>query len=244
METESAFTIQNTKQINTHLKQLLQQRCFISAHFGNANDSFITTLIDVDVKKNRVLFDYGPKEYINQQVLQSAKTVFRTEYEGIKAAFTGEKITKTLHDGMTVFAMPTPKSLFWLQRRNFYRIKIPRAHNSYCEINILDNESAVQQTLSLKVLDISISGIALINEQMDDAKYLLPDTSIEACTLYLHNAGTAKLSFTIKHTVSLNPEKPDKGLRVACEFTHISPAEEATIQRYIQSIQRELKNSL
>ncbi len=242
MENDSEYYVKNPKQIFSHLNLLLKHNCLISAHFGDKNESFITTIIGLDLKKNLIKLDYGPKEYLNKQLLNASKTEFRAEFEGIKVAFSGQKIKKVRSDGQIVFSMPLPSSIYWMQRRKYYRIKIPLSHDSYCKIALVNPEDESTQTLRFKLLDISISGLAFKNDQMEISKELIPTTSFENCRLYLDGADFGNISLQIKNKFNLIQEKPEKGQRIGCLFTNISSAGESVIQRYMQEIEREHRN--
>nr|WP_305906591.1 flagellar regulator YcgR PilZN domain-containing protein [Methylomarinum sp. Ch1-1]MDP4519282.1 flagellar brake protein [Methylomarinum sp. Ch1-1] len=196
------------------------------------------------MQKNRLSFDYGPKEYQNKQLLKSPKTEFRAEFDGIKVSFLGEKITKSLTKGQAAFTMPIPNALLWMQRRKFYRVKVPLAHDSYCEISFTDEDQGKQQRVRYKLLDISISGFSFLNDQPQFSHDLIPTDEFSDCTLHLNGAGDPIISFIVKNKFNISPDKPDKGQRVGCAFGNITPACESNIQRYMQTIEREQRNLL
>jgi len=49
----SSFSIQNPKQIISHLSLLFKSKCFLSARFGANNESYITTLLGIDEKNKQ-----------------------------------------------------------------------------------------------------------------------------------------------------------------------------------------------
>jgi len=242
MEKDSEYFIKDPKQVFNSLNQLLKQKALISAHFGDNNESFITTILNLDRKKNLIKLDYGPKEYLNKQLLSSSNIEFRTEFQGIKVAFSGQKISKTLSNGQQILVMPIPASIFWMQRRQFYRIKVPLSHSSICKIIFNSENEETRQTVKFKLVDISISGIAILNEQQQLSNEFIPTSSFEHCELRLDNSSAINVSLTVKDKRNLLPEKPNKGQRIGCAFNHITPACESNIQRYMQEIERELRN--
>ncbi len=244
MENDSEYYIKNPKQIQSHLSQLFKKNCLISAHFGEKNDSFITTILEIDFKNNLLVLDYGPKEYLNKQLLKAPKPEFRAEFEGIKVAFNGEKINKTRNNGQVVFTMPIPSMIFWMQRRKYYRVKTPLSHDSYCEIIFHNEEENTEQTVRLKLLDISISGFSILNDQLELSSELIPTSVFENCLLHLTNEGSETISFAVKNKFNLRSDKPEKGQRIGCVFTKMTSACESHIQRYMQNIERELRNVL
>ncbi len=242
MEKKSEYFVKNPKQIINHLNKLVKQNILISAHFGDNNESFITTILELDLKKNLIKLDYGPKEYLNKQLLNSSNVEFRTDFKGIKITFAGQKISKTRSNGQVVFAMPIPTMLFWMQRRKFYRVKVPLSHDSYCKITFKNEKKETQQTVKFKLMDISISGTAFFSDQKEFLNELVLASSFENCELHLGNSDCINVSLTVKDKINLFPDKPQKGQRIGCSFTNITSARESNIQRYMQEIERERRN--
>lgn len=246
MQKESDYLVRSAKLIFGHLNDLIKKKCIISAHFGEHNQSFLTTIIDLDQKANLITLDVAPTELLNKQLLGSAKVLFRTEYEGIKVSFRGKDIKKSQSDGHPVFAMPIPDAIFWMQRRQFYRVRIPLSHkNSTCEINLaIDNEAgeAESQTKAFNLSDISLSGFSLLNPDTKIADFLLPDTVIEECALFLNDGSRATVGFVVKSVTNVRANATTYQHRVGCKFTHIPQVFENSIQRYMQEIELQQKN--
>ena len=234
MENESTYSLYGASQIYSHLMLLVKSKCMISAQLGDGHDSFLTTIIEVDKKNNTLILDYGPKEYLNSQLLNSDKTFFRTEYEGIKVSFVGASITKTRHEGEWAFTMPLPKSILWMQRREFYRVRSPIAKYSYCEIFLPD-----QEPIKLNIYDISVSGFSMLTYSVPLAAELLELKHFENCKLVLTDSGEGKISFDILYTCAINPPKLNKIEKLGCKFTEVEKTFDSTIQRYMQQIERE-----
>jgi c-di-GMP-binding flagellar brake protein YcgR len=234
MENESTYSLYSPSQIVNRLMLLFNNKCLLSADIGDSRDSFLTTIIEIDKEKKTIILDYGPKEYLNNQLLNASKTMFRTEFTGIKAGFRGESIKKIRHNGEWAFAMPIPKSMLWLQRREFYRIRSPIAKYSYCEIILPD-----QEPLKLNIYDISVSGFSMLTYSTPLAAQLLEMGHFEKCKLVLTDAGEGIISFDVLYTCIINPPKLNKIEKLGCKFTEVEKAFDTTIQRYMQQIERE-----
>jgi len=234
MENESNYSLYGASQIVNHLMLLFNSKCILSAHLGDGHDSFLTTIIGIDKKNNMLILDYGPKEYLNSQLLNSDKTIFRTEYTGIKVSFSGTAIKKIRHDGEWAFSVPFPKSMLWLQRREFYRVRSPIAKYSNCRIMLPE-----QEPVKLNIYDISVSGFSMLTYDTPLATRLLEAKHFENCKLELTDAGEGNISFDILYTCIINPPKLNKIEKLGCKFTRVEKAFDSTIQRYMQQIERE-----
>lgn len=230
----SSFSIQNSKQIVSHLSLLVKSKCLISARFGASNESYITTLLGIDEKNNAVVLDYGPKEDLNQRILNAGKVAFDADYNGIKVSFAGTALKKITHKGDTAFSMPIPKSLYWMQRREYYRVKSPLSKPSYCQL-IIEGKKPV----NLKLYDISLTGFAMLNVSREVSDLLIPGNTLEQCKLILAEAGEGMISFEICAKYIINPDKLQKIQKIGCKFIKLARPVEEIIQRYMQQIQRE-----
>jgi len=233
MKDEASFSIQNPKQIINHLSLLVKKKCLLGARFGANDESYITTLLSIDEANNRVVLDYGPKEELNQGILRAGKVTFDTEYEGIKVSFTGTELKKISHNGEPAFSMPVPESLYWMQRREYYRVKLPLSKPSYCQLIVGD-----RKPVNLKIYDISLTGFALLNVSKEVSDLLIPGKSFEQCNLMLLEAGESLISFEICNKYVINPDKLQKIQKIGCKFTKITRPVEEVIQHYMQQIQR------
>jgi len=232
------YLVRSPKQVFNYLKMLSKERCLISAGFGEGEkDTFLTAIIKIDEKKQTLTIDCGPKEYLNKRLLDSAIIKCSTEYQGIKVLFEGRRVKKSGTSSNPSFLIPVPKSLFWIQRRQFYRVKSPLSKGSHCIITIQDPETKEDQQIPLTLNDISVSGIAIQNKSKALANYFEPTKELYNCQLILENETELTLDLEVRH-VSNHNIKPE---RVGCYITNSTPRIESTIMRYMQNIERETR---
>lgn len=246
MEKESDYLVRNPKLIAEHLTDIIKKKCIISAEFGENKVSFLTAIIQLDPKNNILTLDCGPTELLTNQLLNSAKVLFRTEMNGIKVSFSGKGIRKSKSNGHAVFEMPIPSAIFWMQRRQFYRVKIPLSHvGSFCKIIFgteqPDNRSDTQSA-RFQLSDISICGFSFLNPDVEVNRLFETNKSVTQCTLYLHEADHSRIDFIIKDVSNIKASTTTTQQRIGCRFTEVSSAFESCILRYMQDIERQLKN--
>lgn len=253
MENESDYLVTNPNLALSRFKDLLKNKCLISALFGENQSSFLTTIIDIDPKKSLLEFDCAPSEQLNDELLASPKVLFRTEFDGIKVSFRGKGVKRIKKDGEKIFVMPLPDSIFWMQRRHNFRVKIPEKH-SHCYTQFVvttryEDETGIHSVPNLtrfKVADISVSGFAFLNVTPAFADYVLPPAEYKNCVLHLHDDddSEARVSFQI---VNVNKIRSNQGAiiaqRVGCKFTEIPLGFDTVIQRYIHDIELQMRNS-
>ncbi|MFI3157145.1 MAG: flagellar brake protein [Methylococcaceae bacterium] len=230
----SSFAVQNPKQIIRHLSLLFQNKCLLSARLGADNEFYITTLLGIHEENNALILDYGSKEDLNNQILSTNRITFESAYKGIKVSFTGAALKKINYREGLAFIMPIPKSLFWLQRREFFRVKLPFSKSGYCQL-IQDGKDPI----NLKLYDISLTGFAMLNVSKEISDLLVPGKSFTHCKLILADAGEGMISFEIRYKNITKSEKLQKIQKIGCKFIKITRSVEDIIQRNMHRIQRE-----
>lgn len=244
MATESDYIVKNAKMVFNHFNELVTKKCLISAHFGDRNTSFLTTIVELDPKNKLLHLDCGPSEAVDSQLLASGKVLFRTEYNGIKVSFSAKNIQKTKSGGEPVLSMPIPDSIFWMQRRQYYRVKIPFAHNgSYCQMTFKSEEDDSVETVKFPLYDLSITGIAFLNPDPKWAERLQPDCQFVDCSLHLNNGNHAMVGFVIKNNVKVRSGTLTLQDKIGCLFQSMPTNFETSIQRYMQEIELQQKNA-
>ncbi len=230
----STYSVHNPKQIVSYLSLLIKNKSLLTASFGDGNESYITTLLDIHEKDKAVILDCGSKESLNQHLLRASKISFTTDFHGIEVSFVGSGLKKTTYKGSAAFSMPFPKSLFWMERREYYRVKAPLSKASHCQLGFENMEP-----VNLKLHDISLSGFSMLNTSKEISEAFETGTIFEQSKLILAGIGEGMISFEVRYELVINPEKPQKIQKIGCKFINITRAVEDNIQRYMQQVQRE-----
>lgn len=243
MTTKSDYLVKDARLVIDHLNELIRNKCLIHAHFGDQKATFLTTIISIDPENKRLFLDCGPTEALDKQLLASNKVLFRTEVDGIKISFGGKDIKKIKTGTESVFSLPIPNTIFWLQRRQFYRVRIPFSHKkSYCQLTINTPNSKGGEIITFQLHDLSINGFSFLNSDPNLTGYLHPDNEFTNCTLHLNNDSQAVVDFVIKNHVKTPNNPHNTQDRIGCLIHGVSPTFEASIQRYMHDIQLQQKN--
>ncbi len=243
MEKSSEYLIRGPKQVLSHLKTIAAKKCLISAGFGN-NNSFLTAILGFDEKNQTLIIDCGPKEYLNKALLSSSIVTFKTECDGIEISFEGRGLKKAGDISQPTLLMKLPNSLYWAQRRKYYRTRSPFSKNSFCTFIVQDPEDEHNiETHDFKLFDLSATGFSVLTDTLKIAKPLTIGDEFIDCQLVLDGAETLNISFIIRNLLALNPNKLKKYQRVGCEFINFKQNNESACLRYMQEIERELKKT-
>lgn len=214
----------------------MKNKCLLSVRLDEDKAFFLTAILEIDQEKNALIFDCGPKETLNEQLLKATKPTFDAFFLGVKASFKGSNINQTSYNGNLAFTMPIPESIFWMQRREYFRVKSPRSKSSSCLLTLENHEP-----VKLMLYDICLMGFSVLNTSAEISGLLALEAQFEHCKLSLSGIGEDTISFKVCSKVIINPDKIVvlKIQKIGCLFTRISPAFETSVQRYINQLQRE-----
>ena len=236
IENTEKYLLHSRGEIIQKLKMLAKDKCLISAHFNAGRDSLITAVIDVLREKELLALDYGSNEKVNQKLLNADRIVFKTQHHGITAQFSARSVIKAKLKGQPVFAVPLPEDLLWVQRREFYRIRVPLGVPIICQHT--DDDGV---TTDHTIIDISSGGVALADP---DYHFDLEDaagTILQNCKITLPEFGEGIVSLEIRNQLPLKFEDPGAGQRIGCSFVSLGSDFESNIQRYIHHIEAQRK---
>ncbi|MGZ5009882.1 MAG: flagellar brake protein [Methylobacter sp.] len=236
MSKASSFSVFNPRQIVQNLLILIKNKCLLSVRFDEGSAFFLTAILEIDEVNKSIVFDYGSKEALNQQLLKADRITFEADFSGIKVSFKGSMPEQILYNGEPAFSMPIPESIFWMQRREYFRIKSPRSKGSYCQLILED-----QIPVNLLLYDISLTGFSVLNTSTEISDLLVSGAKFEQARVVLSDTGEDTVSFKVCSKLILNPDKIAalKIQKIGCVFTQITPAFESIVQRYINQLQRE-----
>lgn len=214
-------------EIMQKLRLLGKKNSLITIHFNER--SMLSTVVDVLSDKNLLVLDYGGNEEINQKLLSHNRAVIKTDYDGIQAQFSVNDIRKARLQGKPSFACPLPDSVLWVQRREYYRVRIPLSEVVTCELIHGDNNRT-----EYPVLDISTGGIALFD--VNDELELEPGNIFHNCKLTLGEHSTTYINLEVRNHILKDPNEPSKGTRCGCAFQNLTGEFEMAVQKFINLV--------
>lgn len=200
----------------------------------------MTVVIDILVEKNLVILDYGHDELVNRKLLVAPQVIFIASYHGIKVRFSSEQVKKTEYKGETVFVIPIPESLYWLERREFYRVKLPFVDSAYCKVRLVSEDpDEPPNTLKIRIVNIGITGLALFATGETPTLGEIGD-KLSECSLVLPEE-TLSVSMEIRHITPIDPEEIKDGIWIGCAFLDSTQKFQSRIMRYMQLVERQKK---
>lgn len=232
IENVEQYLLYSKAAIVQKLRQLSKGKNMITAHFGQGQNSLLTLVVDVLPDKDLLVLDYGADEKVTRKLLEAERAVFKTSYEGITAQFSTSGFQRAKRHGKAAIACRLPDALLWVQRREFYRIRVPMSEVVSCELLNQDNEP-----VQLPTLDLSVGGLALHHTgqpiEFEEGQVY------EICKLLIPDINPVQISLEIRNIIPIGTMDND-GYRIGGQFINPGMDTSSLIQRYIQSIETQL----
>ncbi|OBU68571.1 pilus assembly protein PilZ [Stenotrophomonas maltophilia] len=232
---DERFLVRNPRQLRQLLRSLIDQRSLINAHIDGRDQSFPTALLALDEDDDTLLLDGSPQEACNRAAEQAGHLLCFAQLERVLVRFRLHALQRLDNDGHVAFRAPLPEELVHLQRRELYRLETPVTDSPQL---LLDAGAAAAEPLSMRVVDISGGGLAVI-------------VPIDCAVFSLQRRYPARLSLPDGPdldielvTCNLLPQRQPNGIevkRVGMRFETLPRGADSAIQRYILRIDRQRK---
>jgi flagellar brake protein len=232
----SRYAIWSRSEILHILSSIRQQNALINLSTEQTGDVFLSSMIDVDPKANLLVMDPAQNPAVNERFVRDQKVMFETTLDQVRVYFTAERAWHCIHKGEAGICMHVPESIVRLQRRDYFRIRLPSARPVLCAIPA-QGETGTSEWLAAIVDDISLGGIAILcNEGDMNAEYGM---ALAGCRLSLPEIGEIEADLQIRNITPLSMNKGGKKIRLGCQFISLSNAVENKLQRYIIKLECE-----
>lgn len=237
-EDEDPFLVTSELEIRSILRSIQRQAVLVRMYaHGQSHQSILTTILDLDDERKRVVVDCAPDTELNARLLQAKQIQFDTQIHQVSIEFSTEELTQAQHDGLPALSFPFPQSLRRLQRREYYRVEIPVGEPISCTIPIQEAGKPPRKVFT-RLKNISAGGLALL-----DTDNMLPHQSgitFKGARLSLPEVGEAVIDLEVLrvHTVELPNKK--KIVELGCQFVDIPNSTSLLIQSYIGRLERRL----
>jgi len=223
------FRVYSRAEIVGMLRSLRDACVLLTAYFDAEPDFGVTTLLAVDESRGVVVFDELPVEVAQRRLMAAPKVTFVGFFDAIKVQFAASGQKVTTFEGKPAFSVPLPEDVLRLQRRDAFRVRPPMSKPATCRLPL---GQASRQFEALRVLDISIGGLAVLTypEKID----LSAGMTVEGCQLDLPGVGGASVSLRVRHVEPVPRDK--KARRCRCEFVNMAPAMQLMLARYVNQL--------
>ncbi len=222
------FRISSAVEIQAILRQLHESHAMVTLS-SPSGASYTTMLWAADTARGIVCFSAEASDPQLQPLLDSDEIVAVGYLDSIKVQFEIEGMVQ-VRGGNTALNARYPQEIYRFQRRSSFRVR-PLISNT--PVARFRHPSVPDLDLSLRILDISLGGLALALPK--DVPMLAAGSEIKHCLLELDADTQLDVNLTIHHVSVLNQ---DSAARLGCEMVNLHGSDERALQHYINQTQK------
>jgi c-di-GMP-binding flagellar brake protein YcgR len=223
------YRITTDIEIQEYLQQVLTARALVTLS-GPGGDSYTTLMWAADPGQRTLCFSAADSDARLDALLENDEIVAVCYLDNIKIQFDLEGVVHVKGGHHSALNARYPRVLYRFQRRSAFRVQ-PLASKS--PVARFRHPAMPDMQLSLRVLDISLSGVALFLP--DNVPMIAAGVKIGQCHLDLDDDTSLDAALHIHHVTAIHPES--KGARLGCEFMGLDWSDR-TLQHYINQTQK------
>lgn len=235
---DELFVIERAQEVRALLQRIADRRCLLTVHADGSDVSVLTAILGVPKSGHEFLADAGGDAAVNRQLVQARTVLFLTQMDRVEVRFrTGPPVPTTV-DGMPAWKLPLPSQVYYLQQREFFRLKVPVARPVHCDLVLPADGSLPGRVLQVRAADISVGGLGLTlaPSQADD---MVAGLRIDECRIALPDSGEVQARLEVRHVQRGTDVRGVLRIQAGCEFVSPTNHLQAMIQRYIMRVERE-----
>lgn len=222
------YRISAPVEIQTLLQKLLDERALVT--LSGPGGSYTTLMWSADPARGVLCFSAADGDVGLDALLESGEISAVAYLDSIKLQFDLDGVVEVHGGHHHALNANYPKLLYRFQRRSAFRVQ-PFA--SKLPVAKFRHPAMPDMKLSLRVLDVSLSGIALFLP--DNVPMIPAGVKIGQCTLELDDETTLDVGLVIHHVTAIHPES--RGARLGCEITGLDWSDRS-LQHYINQTQK------
>jgi flagellar brake protein len=226
---DDRYALRHPLQVALCLRGLATRRDFLTVEFDDAQ--IVTQVLDVDSRRACFLFDFGSARANNAALAKSDHLVFRSQPSGVRTEFVTGQALATTFEGRPAFEVSFPELLYYVQRREYYRVDTPMS-----DPFLATGADPEGVDFRLELQDMSLGGIAL---RTSDTRFenIQRGTVWQEVTLDMRAFGAVTVDLEIvAPRVSITPTGERRTV-LGCRFVDVTGNAERVLQRAITSLE-------
>ena len=234
-----SYTLTGKGEILEKLRIMEKQKILLTAVPSGHAAGFITTLLKILPDKGMLAIDASANAQLNKDLLAAESVRFTGQMDGIETRFTAERISEAVMDKQNVFAVPIPQSLYWLQRRKFYRVPLPLTSQLKCWIPLGEDNIG-----EFPVVNLSLHGVGLIDRSKQFDRKTEVGAILDNCRMDLPGGASEYFGLNFRHAQIL-PTHDGRGeyLRMGFGLLGCSRHFEVCLQKFIFELELQKKRT-
>lgn len=223
------FGRRNPLEIGVQLRNLVNRGDFLTVEY--AGGQLVTRLLDVDVRARTFTFDWGGLAEQNRSLLAAQRSQFHASPDGVRVEFETGTPRETRFEGLPAFEADFPEVLFYVQRREYFRVNAPILDPYMCSGRLPEGDP-----FRFEVHDLSLGGVGM--RTGDDRVAELPmGAQLLDCELHLGALGRLSLDLQLVSHRSMSLPNGTQRFQLGFRFLTLPGSAENTLQRLITQLE-------
>lgn len=216
-------------EIGARLRDLIHRRDNLTVQY--AGGQLVTQLLDVDMRARVFIFDWGASPEQNKGLLAAPRCQFEALPDGVHIEFSIASPREVRYEGMPAFEADFPEVLFYMQRRQYFRVDAPILDSYTCSGWLSKDEA-----FCFEVQDLSLGGVGLRTKD-ERAAGLLLGTLLRDCELSLGTPSRLTLDMELVSSRSTVLANGTLQHQLGFRFLALPPGAESAMQRLITRLE-------
>ena len=214
------------------LRTLTERQIQVRVKFSRRPDPVYTKLLSIKPEYEELVFDVAGIPYLDSLDGSESLTA-ESRYDSIRVLFTAGHVEAASYRGQPAFRARIPKAIARIQRRSSVRCPVPALNPPVVSVRMSPDDKF---DLHLRVMDISLSGVALIAEDPDVS--FKTGMTLANCRIDLPGCGAVETDLELTHV-----SKMDGGRgwhRLGARFAGLTVLALTHVRRYVSGLERNL----
>lgn len=231
------YRVHSPREIIFLLEGVRSQRQLVKMSAGGSSEAVLTSILAVLPDEGCVVFDAAPTQTQNHRLSTCEHISFETKLDQIRVLFSTEAAEACEYQEYPALRVPLPASMLRIQRRQFYRVNVPRANPVAVSFPPPGtHDKPLEKPAVVYMLNISMGGVAIVDEQnqLDGT----PGIIYQNCVLALPG-GSITVSLEITNVAHIKLASGKAVRHLGCRFVNISNGVTSLVQRFILKLERD-----
>ena len=198
---------------------------------GPGGSHLNATVWTVDGEHQRLAFEVEQADLQLPGLVAANEATAVAYLDAIKLQFDLHDLVLVRSPRATALQCELPHCLYRFQRRSSFRV---RSLDRCAPTALLRHPGLPDMALSLRILDLSLGGCALLLP--DDVPSLPLGITLRGVVLALDTETRLSVTLRLQHASSITAHQ--QGLRLGCELLQLDPQAERALQRHIEQTQK------
>ena len=232
----SKYEVTANEEVLVMLRGLQKNGASITAYLNDGQDFLLTSLLAVDDANGKLLLALDRNRALNRRAQFCSKLVCLSAQGKIKMQFVLDGVSLVRFGEGNAFQGNLPVSLIRLQRRDYYRLTVPKGKPLICTIPVPQADGSLRE-YEANILNISGRGLTL-TVPPEDIDFAI-DQEFPACRIELPSGDKIVTTLQIRSIYLSNLSGGRTSKRAGCQFLKLPSQMQKLLLHYILKVESE-----